>query len=688
MGLVKEHLEKLLEYKKYSVFESDILEDLEDLNPSQLLLFRKLYFELPETGRQLIRKAFEKKRHEKLYILPESKLRDDKFDLIEQIRNARSVKRNFLIVCPTGWGKTTFAEGLIHKIQKNRQKTRTLFLVSKNTTLLEQTAGRFLYPDLVCLYSGSEPWERQNVDNAGVVIASLQSCIKKEGGALNIKNGELHPDRFDLIIIDEIHNFIHNLGEAYLGFAKNATIIGMSATPFQGTKGNEKYVSNIKINGERVGKPFCHVALVDEIDKGHLCTIDYCRFEPRPKEKISVKLDIEGELTFDASENRKRSEAAVDLYCNPDEMKYYKKKAIFFCVDKRHALETLQILKPRGINAECIISGDEGSAFSIHETSQRLRIGELNAITCVNRLNEGFDLPEIEVLFMLRPTRSARLYLQQIGRGLRLSQGKNTLIVVDIVENYECNGERITALDLVETLRSVEGHLPSFQQKMSKAINVSERKNYGKTKQPDLITHTAKLIGHILIGKSQEPASSEVDLDKLDPRRKPVKMAECGIIIGQLPKSKKDEIIILTDSGTILTAKSVDGKNIQPLSVCSLSKEKRNIITKIVNRIKFNQLSDELKDSIRYIVLHSYLDFVKLYEPYWIYVLNKDNLRTFGFSAQTRTKIFFERERKPFSSLNDFKARTGQRIDDRIRQLVLNEIEGTPQHYLLVRPSL
>ena len=528
-----ENLSKMIEYGNYSLFEDEVKRML-DTDPSGAsVTIRRLYFDTGPIPKQLIVNIFNSRRKEKLY--GPSGLYSEKVELITDLVKSFSStnKKNYYIVCPTGWGKTTFAEGLIDSLYLLNKKQRFLFIVSRNNVLLEQTASRFMFPDMVRYCGTVASWEKQQLNNARVVIASLQSVVGrvKEDDKLifSIKNNDLHPNQFNLIIIDEIHNFIDNLGEHYLDYqreeinfgSKDTIKLGLTATPYQGVKGKEKYVRDIDAGDENFGKPFIHIPLIREINRGRLSKIEYCTYKPTQK-VINVDEDVDGDLKFKPTQNNERSQATVELYTRffsaktfvelkeafedahivlkheadlPDSAdkivdidgveyciektnericaftKYHKKKAIFFCVDQNHARYTHGLLQQKGIRSECV-TADIGQ--NVGEVSNMIKCNKLDAIVAVNRVTEGFDLPEIEVIFLLRPTLSARLYLQQIGRGLRISKekGKHTLLIADIVGNYLKHGKRIDALTLEEVLKKTDGMIleDSFDEELKNAV--------------------------------------------------------------------------------------------------------------------------------------------------------------------------------------------------------------------------
>ncbi len=91
-----------------------------------------------------------------------------------------------------------------------------------------------------------------------------------------------------------------------------------------------------------------------------------------------------------------------------------------------------------------VFSGTESDSYG--ESLQRLRTGELQMLCVVDMFNEGLDIPPVDRVVMLRPTESKVIFLQQLGRGLRASEGKTHLLVIDFVGNHRIFAQRLVHL--------------------------------------------------------------------------------------------------------------------------------------------------------------------------------------------------------------------------------------------------
>lgn len=122
-------------------------------------------------------------------------------------------------------------------------------------------------------------------------------------------------------------------------------------------------------------------------------------------------------------------------------MKYRSKRALGFCCSRKHAERMAKEFCLRNIPAAAVYSDSEGEYSQERgEAIRNLRSGDLKVIFSVDMFNEGLDISEIDMVMFLRPTESPVVFLQQLGRGLRKSRGKEYLNVLDFIGNYEKTG--------------------------------------------------------------------------------------------------------------------------------------------------------------------------------------------------------------------------------------------------------
>jgi superfamily II DNA or RNA helicase len=344
--------------------------------------------------------------------LPEQKgqaiiLKDHQREAIDKLEAMRNNKETLaLLYHATGTGKTITAVTDAKRVGK-----RTLF-IAHTKELIQQAKETFekAWGEVACgIYMGSE-----KVKDTPIVCASIQSLI----GNLN----EFQPEDFGYIIIDEAH---HGGAESYkeiLGYFKPEFTLGLTATPE-------------RADGEDILKLFKNVAhkldLQTAVEIGELVPIRCIRVKTNvdiSQVRINgVKynaLDLESKLFVP-----ERNKVIIDTYLD-----YVKdKKTVIFCASVFHAETVSELLKEKGVKAEAV-SGTTNVKVR-DKILKEYEQGEIKVLCACDLLNEGWDSPSTEVLFMARPTMSKTIYLQQLGRGTRKYEGKECVMVFDFIDN-------------------------------------------------------------------------------------------------------------------------------------------------------------------------------------------------------------------------------------------------------------
>lgn len=181
------------------------------------------------------------------------------------------------------------------------------------------------------------------------------------------------------------------------------------------------------------------ISLKDGISKGMLVPFHYYGIYD---ETDYTKLHIvrgkyaEEELNKTYIGNAYRHDLIYKYYC-----KYGSKQALGFCCSRKHAEEMAKEFSRRGIPSAAVYSNANGE-FSMDRTEaiEKLESGKIKVVFSVDMFNEGVDIPSVDMVMFLRPTESPIVFLQQLGRGLRRSKGKEYLNVLDFIGNYEKAG--------------------------------------------------------------------------------------------------------------------------------------------------------------------------------------------------------------------------------------------------------
>ncbi|MFU8817405.1 MAG: DEAD/DEAH box helicase [Pseudomonadales bacterium] len=337
---------------------------------------------------------------------------------------------NPLLVLPTGAGKSVIQAAFQQEVMRAWPEQRILLLTHVKE-LIEQNVEKLqaLWPQAPIGIYAASLGKREGF--MPIVFASIQS-VHKRAHQLG---------RFDLIIIDECHLVPSRGNTMYRRFLADmreinpaVKIIGMSATPFRLDSGN------LHTGDDRIFTDIAYdLPLADLINGGYLC--------PLVTKGAARKIDMTGVRTQAGDFKASDLDAAVhagDLTARAaDEIVAYgedRASWLVFCPSVEHAFEVRDELRGRGVIAETLHGGTP--KLEREGIIRRFRAGEIRALTNCDVLTTGFDAPAIDLIVFLRPTKSAALYIQMSGRGMRLSPetGKRDCLVLDFAGNVERHG--------------------------------------------------------------------------------------------------------------------------------------------------------------------------------------------------------------------------------------------------------
>ena len=313
-----------------------------------------------------------------------------------------------LVVMATGLGKTWLAA-----FDATRPQFRRVLFVAHREEILLQTREVFrqIRPDAsVGLVMGD-----QHDAGAGVVLATVQS--------LSRRLDQIPADRFDYVVVDEFHHAAAPTYRRVVDHLQPAFLLGLTATPDRADKADLLSLCEDNLAFE--------CGLAEGIDRRHLSPFQYygvpdpVDFAPLPWRNSRFDLDALETAVVTAE----RAEAALREW-----QRLAGSRTLAFCVSVRHADFMAQVFREAGVPAVAVHSGPTSAPR--HEALFDLASGAVSVVFSVDMFNEGVDVPEIDTVLLLRPTQSPIVFLQQIGRGLRLSEGKEHLRVIDFVGNH------------------------------------------------------------------------------------------------------------------------------------------------------------------------------------------------------------------------------------------------------------
>jgi len=328
---------------------------------------------------------------------------------------ARGHDRN-LVVAATGTGKTVVAALDYKRLRKERGLERLLF-VAHRKEILDQSLATFR---VVLrdgdfgerLLGGDRPvrWEH--------VFASVQSMHDRQ-------LEQIAPDHFDVVIVDEFHHAAARTYDDLLKRLEPKVLLGLTATP---ERADGKSV--LDWFGGRIAS---ELRLWKALDQGLLSPFQYFGVGGAPNLRglkwsggRYVTKELSNVYTGDHLFAKRVLQEVERRVAEPGRM-----KALGFCVDIAHAEFMAERFTQWGLSAAAVSA--KTSKLERQARLTALRSGELRVLFSVDLFNEGVDVPDVDTVLFLRPTESATVFLQQLGRGLRRSEDKECLTVLDFI---------------------------------------------------------------------------------------------------------------------------------------------------------------------------------------------------------------------------------------------------------------
>ena len=344
--------------------------------------------------------------------------------ILDKLRVEREDRGNFknLIVAATGTGKTVISAFDYQEFARTHSRARILFTAHREEILRQSlNTYRSVLQDanFGTLWVGTNrPQEASEYEHLFVSISMFNSRFEEFFALLN-------SDFYDYIVIDEAH---HSQADSYrklFDHFQPQLLVGLTATPERMDGKDLRPDFGNRISAE--------IRLPQALQAGLLTPFQYlCVSDDTDLSDDSLwsgqKYNIE--RLADKLCAKTRARLIVDALHKylADE---YTCRALCFCVNKRHSDFMAEQLSLYGFNAQSLTS--DTPADERKQLAKDLREGTLHYLCVVDIFNEGVDIPEVDTVLFLRPTESLTIFLQQLGRGLRLSAGKTELTVLDFV---------------------------------------------------------------------------------------------------------------------------------------------------------------------------------------------------------------------------------------------------------------
>jgi superfamily II DNA or RNA helicase len=346
-------------------------------------------------------------------------------EAIDSVKTALADDGRAFVVLATGLGKTVVAGEVLHDHLAAQGGGDALIVAHTKDLVrqLEKASWRHLpKTTFTSVLTGDDRPPRFE----GVVCATVESALKAVKGGF----------RPSIVVVDEAHHVGETgMFQDLLGELEGVPRLGMTATPW---RGDEYDVS------QAFGEPVFKMGIAEGMAQGYLSQVDYRLFMDainwdavREASEYGLSLgDLNHRLFLP-----QRDEAVID-HLRENWAQTHDPRAVVFCRTIDHAEEFSQLLRESGWRrSECVNSRQSRRERNI--LMSEFRDGRVPIVTTVDLLNEGVDVPDVNIICFLRVTHSRRIFVQQLGRGLRLREGK----------------EKVTALDFVSDIRRIKATL-------------------------------------------------------------------------------------------------------------------------------------------------------------------------------------------------------------------------------------
>ncbi|SIR93748.1 DUF3427 domain-containing protein [Micromonospora avicenniae] len=353
-----------------------------------------------------------------------------------------------LVVMATGTGKTVVAALDYRRLARNKTVDSLLFVAHQEQILRQsrstfrQVMGDGSFGET--MVGGDKPKQWRHV------FASIQS----------LRRQEIDPERFDMVIVDEFHHAEAPTYARLLERLKPRVLLGLTATPdradggdvrrwFDGHTAVELHLREAL--DRQLLAPFHYFGLHDDVDLSQLRWKRGQGYDPTELDSLYTGNQARARMVLRAARD------LVDLA---------RMRALGFCVSIGHAEFMADWFTQQGLPSAAVTSKVDSTGRQA--LIRDFKAGKLRVLFTVDLFNEGVDLPMVDTILMLRPTESATIFLQQLGRGLRLDDDKPCLTVLDFIGGQHANfrfdlrWRALTGVRRREVYDTVEQDFPSL----------------------------------------------------------------------------------------------------------------------------------------------------------------------------------------------------------------------------------
>jgi superfamily II DNA or RNA helicase len=323
-----------------------------------------------------------------------------------------------LVVAATGTGKTVISAFDFKRFYQSKPGATFLFVAHREEILRQALAT---YRHILKDQNFGDLWVSSKEPRTyNQVFASVQTLANR------LPLLKLSNTFYDYIVVDEVHHIPAKSYRPILTTFSPKILLGLTATPERMDGEDVLLDFSNSISAEirlpealnrKLLSPFQYFGLADSVD---LTQVSWRKgkYDVGALEKVFTETD---RRVLDILNNCEKYLTDINDVC-----------ALGFCVSRKHALFMSDKFLEKGLKAAALTSDNAGEREALFTKLQKK---EINYLFVVDMFNEGVDIPQIDTVLFLRPTESLTIFLQQLGRGLRLYEGKDCLTVLDFVGN-------------------------------------------------------------------------------------------------------------------------------------------------------------------------------------------------------------------------------------------------------------
>ena len=351
-------------------------------------------------------------------------LRDYQQEMLERLRVAWKTWRSVMVQMPTGTGKTHLMAAVISEQAEGiGDEHGGVLIVAHRRELIEQIRATI---------------KAFGIESDKVVVESIQRLSRRGAGHVGDSRGAAHYSlldcRFSLIIVDEAHHAVAKTYRQLWEWWPEAKFLGLTATPCRLNQTGFTDLFDTLLEAWPIQK---------FIDKGWLSDFEYVSVTPDNwmVERIAglKKRGVDGDYQMKEMATVMDTQESVEHLYRSYKQFVNGKKGIVYAISCEHAKHIAAYYQSQGVRCAVIDAKTPAEERKAIVRAYK-ESGEIDVIVNVDIFSEGFDSPEVEFIQLARPTLSLSKYLQQVGRGMRRTPGKDYVVILDQVGMYQTFG--------------------------------------------------------------------------------------------------------------------------------------------------------------------------------------------------------------------------------------------------------